>query len=263
MSRFSLPTTALTLLAFFTSEALGQNSTVVMPSPTASYTMAPMSSQAAQPTTKVPNDTTPTQSTTKKGETTPTTDTKKPTCAMIKFVADRMWNASLGNSTSKESKALEDMTSMAMEYLYNDSKKYYDVEVSEVKFSNKNGKVGVEAKLCLVVKKKGVLIEEVFTEKLKTGLFRDLKVMSEGAEFKPKGVDLKDWKAKEGECEKCSGGGGEITIEGKCVPDDGYSCDGLKVEKMTKDCVEYCGTVGITVSLLVLAFGMLLSFSSQ
>ena len=31
------------------------------------------------------------------------------------------------------------------------------------------------------------MIEEVFTEKLKTGLFRDLKVMSEGAEFKPKG----------------------------------------------------------------------------
>ena len=75
-----------------------------------------------------------------------------------------------------------------MEYLYNDSKKYYDVEVSEVEFSNKNGKVGVEAKLCLVVQEKeGGLIEEVFTEKLKTGLFRDLKVMSEGAEFKPKG----------------------------------------------------------------------------
>ena len=35
-------------------------------------------------------------------------------CAMIKFVADRMWNASLGNSTSKESKALEDMTSLAV-----------------------------------------------------------------------------------------------------------------------------------------------------
>ena len=74
-----------------------------------------------------------------------------------------------------------------MEYLYNDSKKYYDVEVSEVKFSNKNGKVGVEAKLCLVVKKKGVLIEEVFTEALKMGQFQDLKVVNEGAEFKPKG----------------------------------------------------------------------------
>ena len=55
------------------------------------------------------------------------------------------------------------------------------------------------------------------------------------------GVDLTDWKAKEGECEKCSGGGGGITIERKCMPDDGYSCNGWEVEKMTKDCVEYCG----------------------
>ncbi|CAH3041404.1 unnamed protein product [Pocillopora meandrina] len=242
-------------------QALGQNSTVVKPSPTASYTMAPMSSQAAQPTTKVPTHITPTQSTTEKETTIPTTETK-PTCAMINFVADRMWNASLGNSTSKESKALEDMTSMAMEYLYNDSEKYYNVKVSEVKFVEKDGKVGVEAKLCLGVKKNGGLIEEVFTDKLKTGFFHDLKVMSEGAEFKPKGVDFKDCKAKKGECEKCSGAGGKITIEGTCVPEE-YSCDGLKVEKMAKDCVEYCGTVGITVSLLVLAFGMLLSFSSQ
>ena len=75
-----------------------------------------------------------------------------------------------------------------MEYLYNDSKKYYNVKVSEVKFVEKDGKVGVEVKLCLVVKEKeGGLIEEVFTEKLKTGFFCDLKVMSEGAEFKPKG----------------------------------------------------------------------------
>lgn len=261
MSRFSLPTTALTLLAFFTSEALGQNSTtVVMPSPT-SYTMAPMSSQAAQPTTKVPTHITPTQSTTEKETTTPTTDTKKPTCAMIKFLADRMWNVSLGNSTSKESKALEDMTSMAIKHLYSDSE-YDNVKVSEVKFTEEDGKVGVEAKLCLVVKKKGVLIEEVFTEALKMGKFQDLKVVNEGAKFEPKGVKFMEWKAKEGECEKCSGAGGKITTERTCVPDQ-YSCDGLKVEKMAKDCVEYCGAVGITVSLLALAFGMLLSFSSQ
>ena len=67
-------------------EALGQNSTaVVMPSPT-SYTMAPMSSQAAQPTTKVPIHTTPTQSTTEKETTTPTTDTKKPSKLICWFL---------------------------------------------------------------------------------------------------------------------------------------------------------------------------------
>ena len=56
-----------------------------------------------------------------------------------------------------------------------------------MKFLEKDGKVGVEAKLCLGVKENGGLIEEVFTDKLKTGFFHDLKVMSEGAEFKPKG----------------------------------------------------------------------------
>ena len=56
-----------------------------------------------------------------------------------------------------------------------------------MKFLEKDGKVGVEANLCLGVKENGGLIEEVFTDKLKTGFFHDLKVMSEGAEFKPKG----------------------------------------------------------------------------
>ena len=47
------------------------------------------------------------------------------------------------------------------------------------------------------------------------------------------GVEFKDWKAKEGECEKCSGAGGEITIEGKCVPDK-YSCDGKDDERLRR-----------------------------
>ena len=78
---FSVFSTSPPLFIFLKSnhwfaEALGQNSTaVVMPSPT-SYTMAPTSSQAAQPTTKVPTHITPTQSTTEKETTTPTTDTK-------------------------------------------------------------------------------------------------------------------------------------------------------------------------------------------
>ena len=68
-------------------EALGQNSTaVVMPSPTASYTMAPMSTQAPQPTSKAPNDTTPTQSNTKKEETTPTTESMKPSKLIYQFL---------------------------------------------------------------------------------------------------------------------------------------------------------------------------------
>ena len=88
---FSVFSTSPPLFIFLKSnhwfaEALGQNSTtVVMPSPT-SYTMAPMSSQAAQPTTKVPTHITPTQSTTEKETTTPTTDTKKPSKLICRFL---------------------------------------------------------------------------------------------------------------------------------------------------------------------------------
>ena len=68
-------------------EALGQTSTdVVMPSPTSSYTMAPTSSQAAQPTTKVPTHIAPTQSTTERETTTPTPDTKKPSKLIFQFL---------------------------------------------------------------------------------------------------------------------------------------------------------------------------------
>ena len=88
---FSVFSTSPPLFIFLKSnhwfaEALGQNSTaVVMPSPT-SYTMAPTSSQAAQPTTKVPTHITPTQSTTEKETTTPTTDTKKPSKLICRFL---------------------------------------------------------------------------------------------------------------------------------------------------------------------------------
>ena len=87
---FSVFSTSPPLFIFLRSnhwfaEALGQNSTVVKPSPT-SYTMAPMSSQAAQPTTKVPTHITPTQSTTEKETTTPTTDTKKPSKLIFQFL---------------------------------------------------------------------------------------------------------------------------------------------------------------------------------
>ena len=88
---FSVFSTSPPLFIFLKSnhwfaEVLGQNSTtVVMPSPT-SYTMAPMSSQAAQPTTKVPTHITPTQSTTEKETTTPTTDKKKPSKLIFQFL---------------------------------------------------------------------------------------------------------------------------------------------------------------------------------
>ena len=75
-----------------------------------------------------------------------------------------------------------------MKYLYNDYEKYYDVSLSGVAFSNKDGKVGVEAKLCMVVKgKESGFIETVFTDKVKSGQLHNLKVVSGSAEFTPEG----------------------------------------------------------------------------
>jgi len=55
------------------------------------------------------------------------------------------------------------------------------------------------------------------------------------------GVTFKDWKAKDGECDKCKGAGGEFVIEGTCVA-KASSCRGLKNTKMTNDCVTYCNS---------------------
>ena len=56
------------------------------------------------------------------------------------------------------------------------------------------------------------------------------------------------WKAKEGECDKCSdGGGGPIVIEGECrEPEPGQSCDYVKKTKETKECLTYCDSSGKT-----------------
>lgn len=53
------------------------------------------------------------------------------------------------------------------------------------------------------------------------------------------GVIFKDWEAKDGECDKCEGAGGEFVIDGTCVPKT-WNCRGLKNTKMTDDCVTYC-----------------------
>lgn len=76
-----------------------------------------------------------------------------------------------------------------MKYLYNDSKKYDDVEVSEVVFSEKDSLMLIKAKFCLVVKTNGgTFIEDVFKDKVKTGyLHANMPVKREGAGFEALG----------------------------------------------------------------------------
>ena len=71
--------------------------------------------------------------------------------------------------------------------MYNDSSKYVDVQVSHVKFSEKDSLTSVEAKLCLVVKT-NEYIEDVFKAKVKTGyLHPDFPVKSDSAEYETLG----------------------------------------------------------------------------
>ena len=63
------------------------------------------------------------------------------------------------------------------------------MEVSEVSFTNKTGKVSAEVKLCLVFREGDKdFIEDVFKDKVLTGnLNNDLPVLKDSAEFQALG----------------------------------------------------------------------------
>ena len=76
-----------------------------------------------------------------------------------------------------------------MKKFFNVSGKYEDVEISEHKYSEKDGLTFVNMKLCLVVKTSdGAFLDDVFIEKVKTGyLFEGFEVRKDSVEFKPLG----------------------------------------------------------------------------
>ncbi|XP_020628760.1 putative uncharacterized protein DDB_G0290521 isoform X2 [Orbicella faveolata] len=189
---------------------------------------------------------------------------EKPSCVTVSFIAERAWNASLLESQSAPYNETSEEISKAIKNLFSESSKHQDVEVSEQKYSEKDGVTFVKVKLCLVVKTSdGTLIHDVIIDKVKSGyLAEGFKVKKDSFEFNPLGVEFKDWKAKDGECDKCDGAAGEFTIEGTCVPKD-RSCKGVKNTKMTDDCVTYCDSSAgsyTAVSFLILAMGIFFSF---
>jgi len=161
------------------------------------------------------------------------------------------------------------MIQKAIKDIFNDSKKYKDVKVSQLNYTAKDGMTLVELKLCLVVvTSDSTFIVSLVIAKFQTGYLSDregIKVKKDSVEFEPEGVEFKVWRAKDGECaDKCEGAGGEFTIERTCVPKES-SCKGIKTTEMTKDCVKYCDSSAgtYTVSFLILVMGILLSFSFQ
>ena len=72
--------------------------------------------------------------------------------------------------------------------VFNNSEKYYDVNVSDATFFKNEGLVQVKAKLCLIVKADGVYIEDVFKAKVKSGyLHKMFPVLNSSAEFEAEG----------------------------------------------------------------------------
>ena len=56
------------------------------------------------------------------------------------------------------------------------------------------------------------------------------------------GVTFSEWKAKDGECKKCDGGGGPFVIESVCEKEE-HSCRGQKNKsKESMDCAQYCSS---------------------
>jgi len=73
--------------------------------------------------------------------------------------------------------------------IFNDSKKYEDVLVSQLKYSEKDGMMLVELKLCLVVvTSDSTFIVSLVIAKVQTGsLSEEIKVKKGSVEFKPLG----------------------------------------------------------------------------
>ena len=73
---------------------------------------------------------------------------------------------------------------MQIESLYNDSRKYSNVQVSELKLTESSGNTKMTIQLCLVVKSDVDYIEDVFIKMVKTGFLFSMQVEKDSGEFK-------------------------------------------------------------------------------
>ncbi|XP_078365473.1 uncharacterized protein LOC144649765 [Oculina patagonica] len=196
----------------------------------------------------------------------PSTSPSEKTCAELGVKVNTTWDEKYKNKSSNEYKQATKAFSVALTLLY--TGKHDHVLVSEVTFTEKDKLLFAKGKLCLVFNDDDDdFIEDVFKEKVETGkLSENFTVIKCSSEFEAVGVSF-NWEAKKGECtKKCEGAGGPFDIVGTCkVKTEGLSCKGLKTTKKSDDCPEYChsSSVAITFPSLILAIGILLSFSFQ
>jgi len=187
------------------------------------------------------------------------------TCGNLSIVLQEKWKEAYASKSSMDYETLKNRMADALEGVFNDSSKYSNVKISDVTFQQNEEEVLVRLKLCLILTKdEAGFIEDVLKKELEDGKLMNTSVVKDSFDFTPLEVKFTDWEAKDSECSKCSeGGGGPIVIEGKCEAETGYSCKGLKNKKESTDCVKYCDSsaVSIRISTIILAVGILLSFS--
>jgi len=200
----------------------------------------------------------------------PTTPTTTPppsekTCGNLSIVLQEEWEEAYVNKSSMDYETMKGGMAVVPQGLFNDSSKYSEVKISDVTFQQNAEGILVRLKLCLVLKKEEAgFIEDVFKKELEDGKLINMAVVKDSFDFSPLEVKFTDWKAKDDECSKWSEGGGPpIVIERKCEAETGYSCKGLKNTKESEECVKYCDSsaVSIRISTIILAVGILLSFS--
>ena len=115
------------------------------------------------------------------------------------------------------------------------------------------GWLTVEVKVCLDFKLEVVIDMEAILHNFATNYT-----------YEAVGVTFSEWKAKDGECKKCDGGGGPFMIESVCEEKE-HSCRGQKNKsKKSMDCAKYCSSsaqVVAAVSNLILAMWISISYN--
>lgn len=231
------------------------NTPLMTPTPTASPSHSTMAALSSSVSVKSSTSVVPTKAALTKS------------CVSVSFVLNFPWNDSYASNNSREFKLLKFGMAIVMSQRYNDTNKYGDVRVTDLSLREKTRRVMLSFRLCMVLKKAGSeFIEDIFMKEVKTGkYFAGLQIIEGSVEFKAFGVKLTNWKAKDGECAKCSqGGGGPFVIEAdKCEPKAGYSCNGVKKMEKSSDCVKYCDSnvAAVTLSSSGFTLGILFSFS--
>lgn len=270
-----LITLAAILVVYTSQDGSGQTTTTSSSSISATPTAAPPSSSSFEPAASQTINPTPASSSSMQAggsasvdSSTSVAPTEAPrkTCGVISVVFNYAWNESFANSQSPAVKIMKLGIGLLIQQLYNDSSKYENVKVSNLTLKEKAGRVQLVFKLCMIIKN-AAFIEDIFMNLVKTGrITGNLRVVKDSGEFEAYGVKFFDWKAKDGECKKCSqGGGGPFEIEaGKCKPEAGYSCAGLRTTEKSSDCVKYCDSSAAAIripSFILATLGIFLSYS--